>query len=154
MNLSRLTTSLVLSLSVSVLWGCASPRHAAVYEESPTWSGQRAGYQYGVVSQIEQLSSRQSNSGAGALIGGVVGAVVGRQFGGAGEGRTTGTVLGAIGGAIAGNEIEHQNHPQAGRFRVVVNLDGGGARAFNLADPGDLRPGDRVVIDGQSLRRY
>ena len=60
MNLSRLTTCLVLTLSISVLWGCASPRHAAVYEESPTWSGQRAGYQYGVVSQIEQLSSRQN----------------------------------------------------------------------------------------------
>ncbi|MBN8488906.1 MAG: glycine zipper 2TM domain-containing protein [Burkholderiales bacterium] len=150
-RLIRLSTVIVCA---GLLAACANPRQKPVYEENGTWSGQRAGLQYGVIRSIEDVSSRQSTSGAGALIGGVVGAVVGRQLGGSSEGRTTGTIVGAIGGAIAGNEIEHHNTQPAGRYRVQVEIDGGQMRTFNLAQLGDLKPGDRVVVDGQSVRRY
>lgn len=143
----------VLVLSAALLGACAT-RQAPVYEESPTWAGQRAGYQYGVVRSIDTVASRESTTGAGALVGGLVGALVGRQMGSAGNGRTAGTMIGAIGGAVIGNEVEHENTRPAARYRVLVELDGGQTRSFNLAQLGDLHPGDRVVVDGQGLRRY
>ena len=153
MNTRLIRLSSVI-LCAGLLAACANnPRHAPVYEENSTWSGQRAGMQYGVIRSIEDVSSRENTSGAGALIGGVVGAVVGRQIG-SGSGRTAGTIVGAVGGAIAANEIERHNTQPAGRYRVQVEIDGGQVRTFNLAQLGDLKPGDRVVVDGQSVRRY
>ena len=154
MNTRLIRLSSVI-LCAGLLAACANPRQAPVYEEGSTWSSQRAGLQYGTIRAIEDVSPRENTSGAGALIGGVVGAVVGRQFGsGSGSGRTAGTIVGAVGGAVAGNEIEKHNTQPAGRYRVQVAIDGGQVRTFNLAQVNELKPGDRVVVDGQTVRRY
>ena len=145
---------LIPLLAATALLGACVHRQAPVYEEHGTWSGQRAGIQYGVVRSVETVAARESTSGTGALIGGLVGAVVGRQFGSGGDGKAAGTALGALGGAVIGNEIEHQNHPGAVRYRLQVQLDGGEWRQFNLAAPGDWHVGDRVVVEGGQLRRY
>jgi len=135
--------------------GACAYRQGPVYEESPTHAGQRLpGAQFGVVRGIDNVSGRESTSGAGALIGGVVGAVVGRQFGSGGSARAAGTALGAVGGAVIGNEIEQQQNHTAGRFRVTVQMDDGSQRNFNYAQLGDLRVGDRVRVEGQNLQRF
>lgn len=139
-------------LVLSLLGGCAH-RRAPSYEESPTWSGSRVeGSSYGVISSIETVDARQSTSGAGAVIGGVAGAVLGRQVG-SGNGRTAGTVLGAVGGALIGNEIEKQQANTQDRYRLVVHLDNGSTRAYNVARLDGWRVGDRVRLDGQGVYR-
>lgn len=140
-------------LSLSMLGACAH-RQGPVYEESPTYSGNRVqGGRTGVVVAIDTVDARQSTSGGGALAGGVVGAVVGRQFGSSGGGRTLGTIAGAVGGALIGNEIEAQQGNTQARYRVQVQMDNGSMRSFNYAQLGDLRVGDRVRVQGDGLRR-
>lgn len=113
--------------------------------------------EYGRVTNVQVLQTQQEaqGSGVGAILGGVAGAVVGRQIGG-GTGRDIATVAGAVGGAMAGNAIEKSRN--AGNvtqsYRVTVQLDNGGARAYDLSSTGDLRIGDRVRIQNGQLLRY
>jgi outer membrane lipoprotein SlyB len=113
--------------------------------------------EYGRVSNVQVLQAQQEaqGSGLGAIIGGVAGAVVGRQIGG-GTGRDIATVAGAVGGAMAGNAIEKNRSPAAvtQTYRVTVQLDNGGARAYDLPATGELRIGDRVRIQNGQLFRY
>lgn len=113
--------------------------------------------EYGRVSNVQVLQSQQEaqGSGLGAIIGGVAGAVVGRQIGG-GTGRDIATVAGAVGGAMAGNAIEKSRNPTAvsQTYRVTVQLDNGGVRAYDLPATGELRIGDRVRIQNGQLFRY
>ena len=118
----------------------------------------QAGVEYGVVANIEAMPrtyQRGSTSGMGAILGAVVGGVIGNQFGG-GMGRAAMTAAGALGGAAAGNAIEGQSTPRGeagGLYRLVINEDRGGQRVFDVPDPGDLRPGDRVrMANGQISR--
>jgi len=116
--------------------------------------GQHA--EYGRVNNIEVFQTQPppaQASGLGALLGGVAGAVVGHQFGG-GSGRDAATVVGAFGGAIAGNSIEKNRNPTVGQaYRVTVQMDTGGARAYDLPSTGDLRMGDRVRVQNGQLFR-
>ncbi len=115
------------------------------------WQGPaQAQVEYGQVRNIERLRLRGEPLGAGAVIGGVVGAVVGRSVGSGHDGRAVGTVLGAVGGAIIGNEIERDQAERVARdvFRISIRLDQGAARVFEVANPGELRVGDRVRIEG------
>ena len=118
---------------------------------------QQANYvEYGRVSNIEtfQTQEQAQGSGLGAIIGGVAGAVVGRQIGG-GTGRDIATVAGAVGGAVAGNAIEKNRNPNVSQaYRVSVQLDNGGARAYDVPSTGELRIGDRVRIQNGQLFRY
>ncbi|WP_010094963.1 glycine zipper 2TM domain-containing protein, partial [Burkholderia ubonensis] len=77
------------------------------------------------------------------------------QFG-RGHGRDAATVIGALGGAVAGNQIGQQMGAQQApsSYRVDVQVSDGSTRAFDVPTPGDLRPGDRVRIDGSQLSRY
>ena len=105
----------------------------------------------------ESVPVRQRSSGAGAVIGAVVGGVLGNQIGG-GMGRAALTAAGAVGGAVAGNAIEGRTAPGrevgGGLYRISIQLDQGGQRVYDVPDPSDLRPGDRVrMIDGQ-ISRY
>lgn len=141
------------ALALASLAGCAH-RQSPMFEESPNRADSRQTMSLrGTVQDIDALSSRESTTGAGALIGGVVGAVVGRQFGSSPGGRTTGTVLGAVGGAVLGNEVERQREDTPARYRVSVRLESGAERVFNLADLGGLRVGDRVLVTGNRLQR-
>ena len=112
--------------------------------------------EYGRVNNIEVFQTQQQaqGSGLGAVIGGVAGAVVGRQIGG-GTGRDVATVAGALGGAVAGNAIEKNRNPNIGQaYRVTVQLDNGGIRAYDVPTTGELRTGDRVRIQNGQLFRF
>jgi outer membrane lipoprotein SlyB len=125
------------------------------YGNQPPQSAQGYGYatQYGVISDIQPLGKGVSPSSvAGTVVGAVVGGVLGNQIG-RGHGRDVATVVGALGGAVAGNQIGQQ-YAQPSGYRVVVQLSDGSSRAFDMPSPGDLRPGERVRIDGNQLSRY
>ncbi|MFZ2293419.1 MAG: glycine zipper 2TM domain-containing protein [Polaromonas sp.] len=112
--------------------------------------------EYGRVTNMELVQTQQQaqGSGLGAVLGGVAGAVVGHQIGG-GTGRDVATVVGAVGGAVAGNAIEKNRNPNVSQaYRVTVQLDNGGARAYDVPSTGELRIGDRVRIQNGQLFRY
>lgn len=114
------------------------------------------GTEYGRVVNIEglQTQERGHSSGAGAVLGAVVGGVLGNQVG-KGGGRVAATAIGAIGGAVVGNQVEGRNQQgdyQQG-YRLTIQLDQGGMRAYDVSTPGDVRVGDRVrMYNGQISR--
>jgi len=128
---------------------------ASAYGNAPPASS-GYGLQYGVVSGIQPLATSNAvspGSVMGTVVGAVVGGVVGNQFGG-GHGRDVATVVGALGGAVAGNQIGRQySNAAPSAYRIVVQLNDGSSRSFDVPSPGDLRPGDRVRIDGNRLDR-
>lgn len=171
----------LVAVSALSLTGCVSPNPYGMYGSQPQYAqpqyaqpqyaqpgyGQpytpppEPGYvqqgtygeQYGTVSSIRPIGSATSPSGvAGTLVGAVVGGVLGNQIGG-GHGRDAATVIGALGGAVAGNQIG-QNMGQPSGYRVDIQLSDGSMRSFDMQTPGDLRPGDRVRIDGNQVSRY
>lgn len=123
----------------------------------PGQNQQQGNYtEYGRVNNIEVFQTQQQaqGSGLGAVIGGVTGGVVGRQIGG-GSGRDLATIAGVVGGAVAGNAIERNRSPNVSQaYRVTVQLDNGGARAYDVPATGELRIGDRVRINNGQLSRY
>ena len=115
--------------------------------------------EYGVLNNIEPLPrsvQRGTSSGVGAVLGAVVGGVLGNQIGG-GMGRAAATAAGAVGGAFAGNALEGRTAPTAevgGLYRLHIQLDRGGQRVYDVPDPSDLRPGDRVRMVNGQISRY
>ena len=152
------------ALAIATLTACVAP--APVYQttrypyQAPPQAVQyqEAAYvEYGHVANIEVLRSETGGTGTtggGAVAGGVVGGVVGNQFG-HGSGRAAATALGIVGGALLGNTIEAQRSgPRAYEsYRISVQTDRGGYRAFDVQHPGDLRIGDRVRIDNGQISR-
>jgi outer membrane lipoprotein SlyB len=147
-------------LALATLTACVAPApvyHTTRYPyQAPPQAVpyQEAAYvEYGHVANIEVL--RSETRGTGTTGGGAVaGGVVGNQFG-PGRGRAAATALGIVGGALLGNTIEAQNNgPRAYEsYRISVQTDRGGYRAFDVQHPGDLRIGDRVRIDNGQLSR-
>ena len=126
------------------------------YQTAPAYPNQPTGTEYGRVSNIEmtQSQSQGRTSGAGTILGAVVGGVLGNQVG-KGSGRVAATAIGVVGGAVAGNAIEGRNSRDeyAQGYRVSIQLDHGGYRAYDVSSPGDLRIGDRVrLYNGQISR--
>ena len=143
------------ALCVALLGACASPssrQNAPVYGGSnPSASASVA---YGQVRSIDPIGiAPDQPQGAGAVAGGIVGAVIGRQFGNSSSGKNMGTVAGAVGGAIIGNEIEKSARRDHSGVRITVTLDNGSIRSFDFKEPGSLRIGDRVRIEGSQLYR-
>ena len=143
------------ALVLALLSACASrpqASNAPVY--SPSRTATTAAVSYGVVRSIEAGgSASEQPHGGGAVVGGIIGAVVGRQFADSNSGKNVGTVAGAVGGALIGNEVEKNARREQQGVRVHVQLDQGGARAFDFKSLGDLRVGDRVRIEGNQLFR-
>lgn len=112
--------------------------------------------EYGRVARIDALYGRApgQTSGGGAILGAVVGGLIGSQIGG-GTGRTAATAVGVLGGAAAGNAIEgrHSGGSSVQGYRLTVELDRGGVRLYDVPSPGDLRPGDRVRLQGGQITR-
>ena len=52
-----------------------------------------------------------------------------------------------------GNQIG-QNMGEPAGYRVDIQLSDGSMRSLDMQTPGDLRPGDRVRIDGDQISRY
>lgn len=157
----------LVSLAASVvvagsLAACAQPtpypsQPGAGYPSYPApapAASQQHGTEYGTLAQIETLQSRPRTSGTGAVLGAVVGGVLGNQIGG-GSGRAAATVLGAVGGGVAGNAIEGRGNTGGAveGYRLVINLDQGGQRIYEVPSPGDLRIGDRVRLSGGQISR-
>lgn len=168
-TLARGTTWVASIVLVSTLAACAPyPAQQPLYPQPyPQTSYPTGGYQapvnapygteYGRVAHIEVLQpqGRGHTSGAGAVLGAVVGGVLGNQVGG-GSGRMAATAVGAIGGAVVGNAVEGRNqqrdYEQQG-YRITIQLDQGGMRAYDVSSPGDVRVGDRVrLYNGQISR--
>lgn len=133
------------------------PNQYPAQSQYPAQNQQGNYVEYGRVNNIEVFQTQQQQaqgSGLGAILGGVAGAVVGHQFGG-GSGRDVATVAGALGGAVAGNSIEKNRNPSVGQaYRVTVQMDNGGARAYDMPSTGELRIGDRVRVQNGQLFRY
>ncbi|HMR69089.1 MAG TPA: glycine zipper 2TM domain-containing protein [Rubrivivax sp.] len=143
---------LPLAAAAALLAGCAT--NQATVERMPRYDAAPSVYvQHGRVTAMESIAGRGSASGAGAVVGGVAGAVIGRQFGGSSGGRDRGTVFGALAGALIGHEIEKDQTGARDRVRITVAVDRGGTRQFEVRDPGGLRVGDRVRIEGDRLIR-
>jgi outer membrane lipoprotein SlyB len=177
-NTSRLISSTCAVLAIAGLAACApmSPQvsDANYPATNPNSSYPNASYpagtypagtyptnqqnryiEYGRVSNVEVFRTQEQarGSGVGAILGGVAGAVVGHQIGG-GTGKDVATVAGAVGGAVAGNAIEkNRNATVRETYRVSVQLDNGGGRAYDVPSTGDLRIGDRVRIENGLLYR-
>lgn len=152
--------------SATLISGCAIPNYyapagAQSYQastQSYPASSQSYSRAYGVIDSIQvEQSNDDNNSGngvVGTVLGGVVGGLLGTQVG-AGRGRTVATVAGAIGGAMVGNQIEQRNKIQTrNMYQIGVRLDNGGYRTYTQDNVGDLRVGNRVRIDGETVYRY
>lgn len=143
---------------VAGLTACAAPQpHYGETYQQGAYAAPAYGTEYGRVSNIYPLQGGRSGqtSGAGAVLGAVVGGVLGHQIGG-GSGRTAATGVGVIGGALAGNAIEARNNSNngPGGYRIVIALDQGGQRDYDVSSPGDLRVGDRVTVTNGQIARY
>ncbi|HAJ13769.1 MAG TPA: hypothetical protein DCM06_14570 [Comamonadaceae bacterium] len=155
-------------LMLGALAACAPQRTAPTYYPSggyssgyqsnaPAYSNNAMGTEYGRVANIEVLQGRSQGqtSGAGAVLGAVVGGVLGNQVG-KGSGRAAATAVGVVGGAVAGNAIEGRNSGggDVQGYRISVQLDQGGYRSYDVSNPGDLRPGDRVRLYNGQISRF
>lgn len=154
------TASLVALVTLTACVAPAPVYQTARYPYQPVQPMPQQGpyVEYGRVANIEVIRSESAGSGpsgVGAIAGGLLGGVAGNQIG-KGNGRTAATVAGVVGGALLGNSIEsNRNAPRAYEsFRVSIQTDNGGYRAFDVPTPGDLRIGDRVRIDNGQISRF
>lgn len=165
LNFSRMALLAGTTLLAGALAACAPYRQAPAQYPAGSYQGQGGGYpaqapagtEYGRVANIEMLQGQQrgASTGAGAVLGAVVGGVLGHQVG-KGSGRTAATAVGVVGGALAGNAIEERNNPGYGStvYRISIQLDQGGYRAYDVSSVGDLRVGDRVRTTNGQISRY
>lgn len=107
----------------------------------------------GTVDRIEVINRGAPNNVAGMVIGGVVGGLLGNQIG-HGTGRSVATVAGAAGGAYVGNQIEQRQRAPHESFRVSVRMENGTYQTITQDHITDLRTGDRVRVDGNTISRY
>ena len=75
---------------------------------------------------------------------------------GRGSGRAAATAVGVIGGAVAGNAIEGSSGGASADqgYRLTIQFDQGGYRAYDVGSVGDLRTGDRVRVYNGQISRY
>lgn len=138
------TTFAILLAVASLAGGCANTdsRPTAYYSSGA----------YGVVDAIEMIPGSSGGIGAGTVIGGVVGGVLGHQIGG-GTGKDIATAAGVVGGAVAGHQIE-KSHGRQDTYRIRVRLENGGYETVTQPGIGDLRVGDRVIVENNHVSRY
>ena len=153
----------VALVAASALTACAVPDQTPT--NVPTYTQNGRGNVYpgpayasntGVVSSIELIRGQTSSgiSPAGTIIGAVVGGLVGHQIG-EGRGNTAATIGGAAVGGLAGNAIgQRARENTADTYRIGIRYDNGGSQYIDVANPGDLRTGDRVRVDGNQISRY
>lgn len=103
----------------------------------------------GTVTAIREVQTPGSANGVGAIAGGVVGGVIGNQVG-KGSGRDAARILGAIGGAVAGHQIEKRARTTT-RYDIDVRMDDGQLRTISRSTPPELRIGDAVRLQGDTL---
>lgn len=144
-----------------VLAGCADqPTYQSQYpsQQYPSQGYPAQGYPsqssyVGTVDRMELIGKSDPNNIAGVVIGGIIGGLIGHQIGG-GTGQTVATVAGAAGGAYAGSQIEQRRRAPNESFRVTVRMDDGTYRTITEDNITDLRTGDKVRVDGNTISRY
>ena len=148
----KILTASCLMIALTILSGCASeePRHRHHDSYSSSHRSIRAADNYGVVTDIDLVSSGSRTSGGGAVLGAVIGGVIGHQVG-SGRGNDVATGLGAVGGAVAGNNIEKRRRSESEVYRVTVRLHNGDRVHYDYDDIGDLQVGDKVRVENDQL---
>ena len=119
------------AIALASLTACATSSPPG-YSSYPGHQQPGYGAEYGRVSSIQTVQVPQGGKTTGA--GAVVGAVAGGLAGNAGEGRM------------------QQGYTQV--YRINIQLDQGGVRAYVVNSPGDLRQGERVRIVNGQISRY
>lgn len=107
--------------------------------------------QCGQVIDVQPVDVTPTQTGVGIGVGAVLGGVLGSRIGG-GSGRTVAAVAGALGGAYAGSMIEGRQRQQQA-WQVRVRFDDGRESTFGYSQQPQWAVGDRLVIEGNSLRR-
>lgn len=140
------------------LGGCANQPASTHSSTNPTYGNtNNVSPRYGVVQSIELVQINTSGTGAsnvgiGTIAGAVVGGIVGNQVG-SGSGKTAATVIGAAGGAYAGRALEKNAQQTTDAFKFTVLMEDRTYQAVTQTASGDIRVGDRVVIDNGVVRR-
>jgi outer membrane lipoprotein SlyB len=100
---------------------------------------------------IEQITAMQIQSnhhqGLGAIIGGLGGLGIGSLIGG-GTGRDVAMVAGALGGALLGNNVQKRHDQPLSGQQIIVRLKNGVLVQITQPANPNLRPGQRVYIEG------
>lgn len=99
----------------------------------------------GTIESIVEKTQKGEGTGIGAVAGGVAGAVLGSQVG-KGSGKTAATVIGAAGGAVAGHQAERYIR-KTSKWEIIVRMEDGTAREFDVASQPVWRVGDKVKIE-------
>lgn len=105
----------------------------------------------GTVMSIQE--TQETSTGArvvGSIGGAVLGAMLGSQIGG-GSGQTIATAVGGVGGSMAGSAIADRVGATA-VWDVTVRFDDGIDRTLRVRERPAFRPGDRVDVQGGSVR--
>ncbi|MBP7545900.1 MAG: hypothetical protein KA749_10395 [Acidovorax sp.] len=130
-SFSRGLTVACAAIALASLTACATSSPPG-YSSYPGHQQPGYGAEYGRVSSIQTVQVPQGGKTTGA-----------------------GAVVGAVAGGLAGNAVEgrmQQGYTQA--YRINIQLDQGGVRAYDVNSPGDLRQGDRVRIVNGQISRY
>ena len=130
-SFSRGLTLACAAIALASLTACATSSPPG-YSSYPGHQQPGYGAEYGRVSSIQTVQVPQGGKTTGA-----------------------GAVVGAVAGGLAGNAVEgrmQQGYTQV--YRINIQLDQGGVRAYDVNSPGDLRQGDRVRIVNGQISRY
>ena len=130
-SFSRGLTVACAAIALASLTACATSSPPG-YSSYPGHQQPGYGAEYGRVSSIQTVQVPQGGKTTGA-----------------------GAVVGAVAGGLAGNAVEgrmQQGYTQV--YRINIQLDQGGVRAYDVNSPGDLRQGDRVCIVNGQISRY
>ena len=130
-SFSRGLTVACAAIALASLTACATSSPPG-YSSYPGHQQPGYGAEYGRVSSIQTVQVPQGGKTTGA-----------------------GAVVGAVAGGLAGNAVEgrmQQGYTQV--YRINIQLDQGGVRAYDVNSAGDLRQGDRVRIVNGQISRY
>lgn len=152
-SLSALAASCVGAVALAA---AAITVHAANGSEKPAEVGAKAQLASlcegcALVKDVRAEQHKGQGSGLGAVGGAVVGGLLGHQVGG-GSGKTLMTVGGAVAGGVAGNEIEKQTKKHT-VWVTRVTMKDGSVKSYTQASDPQLRAGDVVHVDGNTLSR-
>ncbi|HNQ56539.1 MAG: glycine zipper 2TM domain-containing protein [Burkholderiales bacterium] len=103
----------------------------------------------GTIESVVEKTQKGEGTGIGAVAGGVAGAVLGSQVG-KGGGKTAATVIGGVGGAVAGHQAERYIR-KTSKWEIVVRMEDGNRREFDVASQPYWRVGDQVKIENGAI---
>lgn len=150
MNTNLLKLLAALTISATVLGGCASSMSGGAYSREQARQVQEV--KMGVVESVRHVKIEGTKSpvgaGAGAVIGGIAGSNVGQ-----GKGSTVGTILGAVAGGLAGSMMEEGVMSKNG-LEITVKLENGHLIAVTQEADEQFSVGERVrVLSGGGVTR-